>query len=96
MGHWSFLLPSVEHSTISTGALFAECQLVVLGTAAAMGPLELSFAECQASRHSTKFMSPSLVSVTVTFLCQTLDDTRQRDRCRYTVHRVLFVECHTQ
>lgn len=42
---------------------------MVLGTAAAMGPLELSFAECQASRHSTKFMSPSLDTVTVTFLC---------------------------
>jgi hypothetical protein len=61
------------------------------------------FAECHLE-HSAKTPSPLPSAVTATFLYRVLTDTRQstikstrqRSRCRCTVRRALFTECHTR
>jgi hypothetical protein len=74
--------------------LVAECHLI-------HSINKIIFTECHLV-DSAKASSPSPAAMTAPFLCRVLGDTRSpiistrlRSCCRYTVHKAIFVECHT-
>jgi hypothetical protein len=101
-------LPSAVALALGKEASFVECLLEHSAKNLTKGPAGRPFAECMSAdtwqrcclRHPTSwwslFFAEYRLALNKVFVECPIKSTRQRSRCRCTIRRALFGECHTR